>query len=187
MISYFPPIYPDELLYSQLARYYVKSGHIAYCYAAKDLYLNPSIRPNEDSLNTFTEDALKRITQYEPLESIVERHTMFPLYGRFLPKERRNILFKSFVSMSNHCKNYLPIKNKGSRYLRYCPICVVKDREQYGETYWHRIHQLQGLNVCPTHHSKLINSNYIIDGNNSPTLIAAENLFLRLLRKFHMQ
>ncbi len=30
MIAYFPTAYPDELLYSQLARYYTKSGYMAY-------------------------------------------------------------------------------------------------------------------------------------------------------------
>ena len=35
MISYFPTAYPDELLYSQLARYYAKSGYMAYTYAAE--------------------------------------------------------------------------------------------------------------------------------------------------------
>ena len=42
MISYFPAAYPDEPLYSQLARYYTKSGYMAYTYAAEELYvLNP--------------------------------------------------------------------------------------------------------------------------------------------------
>ena len=34
MISFFPDIYPDELIYSTLARYYIKSGYTAYIFAA---------------------------------------------------------------------------------------------------------------------------------------------------------
>lgn len=49
-----------------------------------------------------------------------------------------------------------------------------RDREQYGETYWHRIHQLQGVNICPIHKCYLINSAVRISGKTSPTLIAAE-------------
>ena len=46
MISYFPQIYPDELLYSQLARYYYKSGYMAYIFAAEDLFTNRWVRPD---------------------------------------------------------------------------------------------------------------------------------------------
>lgn len=38
MITYFPEIYPDELLYSQLARCYVKTGYPAYIYMAEDFF-----------------------------------------------------------------------------------------------------------------------------------------------------
>ena len=38
MIAFFPTIYLDELLYSQLARYYAASGYMAYTYAAEDLF-----------------------------------------------------------------------------------------------------------------------------------------------------
>ena len=44
MISYFPAAYPDELLYSQLARYYTKSGYMAYTYAAEELYVSKIVR-----------------------------------------------------------------------------------------------------------------------------------------------
>ncbi len=43
MIAYFPEIYPGELLYSQLARYYAQSGYTAYRYAAEDLYINKTV------------------------------------------------------------------------------------------------------------------------------------------------
>ena len=43
MILYFPKAYPDELLYSQLARYYIKSGYTAYRFAAEALYKNKTI------------------------------------------------------------------------------------------------------------------------------------------------
>ena len=36
-------------------------------------------------------------------------------------------------------------------WLRFCPECVKCDRERFGETYWHRLHQSQGVVVCPVH------------------------------------
>ena len=46
MIAYFPTAYPDELLYSQLARYYTKSGYMAYTYAAEELYVSQIVQPD---------------------------------------------------------------------------------------------------------------------------------------------
>jgi hypothetical protein len=43
----------------------------------------------------------------------------------------------------------------GMRSCRYCPECAKEDRMRYGEAYWHRIHQLPGLPVCPTHNTLL--------------------------------
>ena len=34
MIAFFPEIYPDELLYSQLARYHSRNGYVRYVFSA---------------------------------------------------------------------------------------------------------------------------------------------------------
>jgi hypothetical protein len=36
-------------------------------------------------------------------------------------------------------------------WLRYCAVCVSRDRVEYQETFWHRAHQLPGINLCPHH------------------------------------
>ena len=98
MIAYFPAAYPDELLYSQLARYYTKSGYMAYTYAAEELYVSKIVRPDMEFVNVFTTDALRMITRDRAMEDVVMKHTMFPYYGRFLPLERRQLAFQSLVS-----------------------------------------------------------------------------------------
>lgn len=177
MIAYFPEIYPDELLYSQLARYYVQSGYIAYRYAAEDLYINKTVRPDMEFLNKFSDDAYLKITQSIPIETIVEKHTMFPYYGRFLPVERRNNAFQSLVTMQGNYRNVLVIprrKTAENRYIRYCPLCAVDDRKHYGETYWHRKHQMYGVDICNIHGCYLKESDLIISGKASPMLVTAE-------------
>ena len=177
MIRYFPKIYPDELIYSNFARYYIKSGYIAYRHVAEDLYVNPTIKPNIEFINLLTNNAFKMVTKFNSIDAIIEKHTMFPFYGRFLNKERKNEAFKALCLMQSNF-NYLLCmpKNNTNRYLRYCPICVNIDREKYGETYWHRIHQLQNINICPIHHCNLVESDIIINGKSSPMLISAENV-----------
>ncbi|SFL97701.1 TniQ family protein [Pelosinus propionicus] len=179
MIAYFPTAYPDELLYSQLARYYTKSGYMAYSFAAEDLFASKTVRPDMDFINTYTPAALQAITRNMPMEAVVEKHTMFPCYGRFLPKERRQKAFQSLVSMMGNYYNLLPIpqsKNGKVRCLRYCPACAANDREQYGEAYWHRIHQLIGIHVCPVHRCYLMDSSVIISGKATPSLKTAEEM-----------
>lgn len=179
MIVYFPELYPDELLYSQLARYYVKSGYLCYWYAAEDLFQSKKVRPDIEFNNAYTSAALEMILENMPMESIIRKHTMFNYYGRFLPKQRRNRAFKALVEMQGDYNNLLPIpKNKQGkeRHLRYCPMCARNDRQQYAETYWHRIHQMQGVNICPVHCCYLINSDVVISGKASPNLVAAENV-----------
>ena len=179
MIAYFPTAYPDELLYSQLARYYTKSGYMAYTFAAEELFAAKTVRPDVDFINCYTPAAVQAITRNISMEHVVEMHTMFPCYGRFLPKERRQKAFSALVAMTGNYHNLLPIpQNKTGkvRCLRYCPTCAVNDRERYGETYWHRIHQLLWIRVCPVHKCCLIDSGVSSSGKATPSLKTAEEI-----------
>ena len=177
MISYFPTAYPDELLYSQLARYYNKSGYVAYTYVAEELYVSKTVRPDMEFVNAFTSDALRMIARDMPMEDVVLKHTMFPYYGRFMPLERRQRAFQALVSMQGNYHNLLPIptrKGNSVRCLRYCPLCAEQDRQKYGETFWHRTHQMIGMVVCPVHGCYLMDSSVIISGKMPPMLKSAE-------------
>lgn len=179
MIAYFPTIYPDELLYSQLARYYTKSGYMAYTFAAEELFVLKTVRPDIEFVNACTPTAVQAITRNLPMEAVVEKHTMFPYYGRFLPRERRQRAFQALVSMAGNYRNLLAIpqsKNGKARYLRYCPLCAAHDREQYGEAYWHRAHQMIGIPVCPVHGCYLVDSSVIISGKAAPSLTTADEV-----------
>ena len=172
MIAFFPSIYPDELLYSVLSRYYIKSGYTTYTCVADDLYTKRTTRPDIEFLNHFTDDALKVLTKNMTMKDIVIKHTMFPYYSRFLPKKRRIKGFNAMLNMEGNYHNILAIpKSINKRYLRYCPLCVNADIEKYNETYWHRIHQLIGINICPVHKCYLINSDIAISSDFTPSLI----------------
>ena len=176
MIGYFPTIYPDELLYSQLARYCAKSGYIGYVNAAEDLFVNKWVRPDIEFVNQYTPAALQVTTREIPMQEIVLKHTMFPFYGRFLPPERRKKAFSSLAAMEGNYHNLLAMPaRKEKRFLRYCPLCVMDDREKYGETYWHRSHQMQDVRICPKHSVMLHKSGVAISGSSSPTLEPAES------------
>ena len=175
MIGVFPEPYPDELLYSVFARYYVRSGYRNYIFVAEDLFLNRSVRPNFEYFPALKEDVVSKLTANLSFEKIILQHTMFPYHCRFLPKERKEQAINSLISMdSSYHDLILFSKRKTTPTMRYCPLCVVEDRKNRGETYWHRIHQIQELLVCPIHHCYLINTDYKLSGKLSPDLIPAE-------------
>lgn len=69
------------------------------------------------------------------------------------------------------------IPNLGyKRYIRFCPECAKEDREKYGETFWHRAHQIQRIRVCPKHRCFLENTDIAISAKMSPGLRDAEGL-----------
>lgn len=175
MIAYFPDAYENELLYSWLARYYQKSGYVAYRDVAEDLFVKPTVRPDVEFINPLTNDAIKMLCRNSSMEEVVLNHTMYSYYGRFLPLERRKEAFKTMVAMEGKMVDKFPMKllNGKERYLRYCPLCVQEQRDKYGETYWSREHQCPDIRICTKHNVFLQDSTMNIN-YTSPNLVAAE-------------
>lgn len=177
MIAFFPEIYPDELLYSQIARYHSRSGYARYVYTVSDIYQNGKlVHPCVDFVNKYTTDAMNWITKNDTWNNIVFKHTMYPAYIRFLPKQRRIDAINGILSCEGNWKNLMciPLLNE-PRYIRYCPECVKEDRDKYGETYWHRSHQIPRIRVCPKHSCFLENSEIPVSSKSSLGLYDAEN------------
>ena len=103
MIVQFPVFYPDELVYSLLARYYVRSGYMRYTFAAEDLFQSKTVRPDIEFVNAYTPAALQMITKDMPMADVILHHTMFPYYGRFLHRERRHKAFGALKILSCMC------------------------------------------------------------------------------------
>lgn len=175
MIPYIPQIYEDELIYSYLARFYVKSGYTTYTDIAKLLYNDAHVRPDVDFLNAYTDFAKSILLRDQSVDDVIMKHTMFPFYGRFSEYNRRNASYKRLALLNSNRNNVpLPKRKSESRHLRYCPMCVREDRERYGETYWHRIHQVVEINVCAIHSCNLIAGDIEVSGKVSPNLETAE-------------
>lgn len=173
----FPPFYPDELVYSLLARYYARSGYLRYTFAAEELFERKTARPDAEFVNRYTDAAIRMMTQDDGMGHIITHHTMFHHYGRFLPADRRQKAFDSLVGMQGDHRQLLPMpksKKGEKRCLRYCPECVKADREKRGETYWHRVHQIPEIRLCPIHKCYLVDSYVFLSGKASPDLVTAE-------------
>ncbi len=163
--------YPDESLYSLLARYHIRSGNISPKATIRELFNSTTTRATVDlSAN------LDALSQNLPLfskhtaESLAHGHTLYPFYAAFLPEDRAAQVLESMRSgQRRDIHNRIGIMAsavESPRYLRFCPLCLEADQQEYGEAYWHRLHQVPGVLVCPLHAVFLLDSTVSAQGAN---------------------
>lgn len=156
MICVFPDPYPDELLYSLCARY---SDMMAYPNSAtvtSDFFGEGTISAVVDLPNRLNH----LVRELPPghlysVEELIYRNTQYPFYAPFLPHNRALIVRDTMgEGGQNRVKELIGLTADRlgmPTHLRFCPPCAAQDKEVYGEIYWHRIHQLPGVDVCPHH------------------------------------
>lgn len=178
MIGFFPEIYPDELIYSWFARYYARSGYAAYIEAIRDIYGYGSVRPDVELINKLSEDAKQIVLHGMSLHCLIMDHTMFPYYARFMPLNRRRKAYEGIMNADTDIHDLLaiPTGRGEKRYVRYCPKCAEENRERYGETYIHRMHQMIFVDICHKHHCYLEQTAIPIMGKSSPRLYSIDTL-----------
>lgn len=159
MIGFMPEIYPNELVYSWLARYHVRSGHSGYQTTYKELLAKKSNIISKKFINRYSEDFLDYIEQRFSIEELLMNHTLFSIQFKFMPENKRQKIIDNYKIVDSQTKISLTTgaENKNSK-IRFCPLCVKEDRELYGETYWHRNWIIDEINVCAKHHCYLIDS-----------------------------
>ncbi|MCL6598518.1 MAG: TnsD family transposase [Alicyclobacillus macrosporangiidus] len=164
MVICLPAPYPDELLYSVLARYHVRSGNSSYLRTTLDLFGSKTVTASfyfPTRLNTL----VGNLPVGSPLtvEEIIDRHSILPYYQPFIPPERVEAIKKEMVCGNHGVNIFRMIGQQASSIplpsnLLFCPKCLHEDLERYGEAYWHRVHQLAGIIMCPKHEVTLLPS-----------------------------
>ena len=163
MLAYFPQPYPDELLYSVVARYAVHTGQDNQKAVIRDIFGSnsaaavPDMPSHIDRLISST----KAIWRTSP-EHIISQNTLAPFYLPFLAPEKADSVVNSMRSAQGgdiHTRAGIAASSiKRPIYFRYCPKCVEEQIKVYGEPYWKRQNQVTGLRICSDHMTKLINS-----------------------------
>lgn len=176
MITYLPELYPDELVYSWFCRYYSHSGYLTHKSALEDILYKRHNNPSKEFLGRLSSDMTEAIKRKYSIEDIILRHTMVPQYARFLPLDQKK---KAIYHIGydfcdvHHLFAILP-RHETDAFLKHCPICADEDRQKYGETYWHRLHQLRNVQVCTKHGCLLQNSTVPAKSEGDFTLCPAE-------------
>lgn len=163
-LGFFPTPYPDECLYSILCRYFVRGAKTSHQKFIEELF------DSYKSLmaSVYVPRGLHLLNRWIPENSgitkkmIAENHTMYPYLSVFYPAEMIADMDKYIDSDEpNYDFEYVQMsKARAIRkdYLCFCPECAKEDEILYGETYWHRLHQIQGVLYCPKHRVKIENS-----------------------------
>lgn len=161
IIKYFPKPYPDELLYSVIARYQKHIGSVRG-ELLKSLWGNVfsySTSYQVTRLQKLLDNTL--LGEIYSAKEVAFQHTLLPFYSAFSGREFQCQLFKRMLdgtlnAFYGHAGGHVrKIAEKDD--LQYCPECVKVDTKLYGEPYWHRIHQVPGVMICPVHEIQLQN------------------------------
>lgn len=156
MLGFFPNPYPNELFYSICARFQQRVYYPSQISVIRDLFQTKNAIAIVDlpsRLNRFVA-ALPAGHSYT-VDNFIDNHTLLPFYSPFLPLERLQLIRQDMCSDNGskiHTRlgivaGFIEIPS----HLRFCPLCMEDDRKQFGECYWHRPHQLPGVEVCSIH------------------------------------
>ncbi len=156
MYAYFPEMYPDESLYSVLARLRTHLGGLSSVQFQRWLYagkLHPVDFELVGGINVIAYNTYG--TSQRDLDALIDDHTGLNYYLRHLEAplaescrrmyasgEERGLLIWAGSATSNIGR---------VKALRYCSKCLEIMRASYGELYWRRAHNLPGSLVCLDH------------------------------------
>ena len=151
MLTYFPAPYHGEWWYSVLCRYHVRSGHSKHATTISELYGG---RPMVHGRLIPGGDCAAIIAQLPSgvlsIDDVLAHHTLLPYYTRFFDTDKKRQVREALLA--GHGSGITSVRTQmpdGTEGLKYCPICYQTDTAQYGEPYWHSVHQIPLLPMFP--------------------------------------
>lgn len=174
---FFPTIYEDELLYSAIARYHIRSGNTSCRQTLEDIFNEKNI-----ILSIYLPSNIRNIVNNMPKYStytekeLIYNNTLYPFFTAFMNQESANEIYKIMLQnkkMNVYARCGIIARGNIRKFLRFCPDCINEDIEKYGETYWHRTHQIPEYIICSKHKTILQDSTVDIYRYNKFELIAA--------------
>ncbi|MEO4014121.1 TnsD family Tn7-like transposition protein [Pseudomonas rossensis] len=161
VFHFFPAACPDETLHSLLSRYVRLSGLGSWA-AVFDAAQGDGSFARDLPFPCHLVDLVQALPSGANLglDSIIARHTQLPYYQPFLTEHQ---LVNAQLQMAYQGGIGLKLKlgliasrlEITSR-TRFCPTCLTTDVSDYGTAYWHRVHQLPGVWICPHDQSSLM-------------------------------
>ena len=179
MLAWFPRPYPDESVYSLIARYHECSGNVRLRDTLGQLF-----QAKRQSSSVFVPYRLGCLAEAAApfglgFDTLLREHTLFDYYMLFSKEENRQTVRR--ILQTNASENYEPYmnlyeQNEIPASLRFCPACMNEERRKYGEAYWHNLHQAPGMLCCEKHGCPLVISTVSSKRHKIANYIPAETM-----------
>lgn len=179
MLHFLPPTYPDELLYSLLARTHRCLDLSGPKRTLDILFGSRSVRAGV-ALQAHLGALSDRLPADRHLSArrLAHDFTLFPYLTAFQREfVRASVLNALIDGPANSINVRLGLAATTVRSpvaLRYCPACRAEMLQFHGELYWRRVHQLPGVLVCPDHGVALADSLVVPGRTGQHEFVAAD-------------
>ena len=170
-LSFFPEPLPDETIYSLVNRFHLRSGLLSSRSSLRLLFGTYEI-----AVGAEFPSILPQISQATKMtvNQLICEHTTIPYYQRFIGNQQYEH-FLSSIARGDNVQAVAQLSMVANRIqpeimLKSCPSCVAEDQVAFGVAYWHRQHQLPGVNYC-TRHALVLNATQQLKSNSRRQLV----------------
>ncbi|MBL4571503.1 MAG: TniQ family protein [Gammaproteobacteria bacterium] len=184
----FPTPYPNELLYSTIARAGLHSGEVSPKCLLDAVFGNRGVIATVDLPSHIRSIA----DQYPPSldltsKRLINNHSLWPVYAPFIHNKRRAKIevwmLNSFRSSVHFSSGISSSRIKTKQSLLICPNCVTEQQAIYGEGYWDRRWQIPLVFCCPIH-GPLHQTNIQLNGEHRHAYIAISEA--KIINQLHV-
>ena len=174
-----PKPYPEELLYSTIARAGVHDGETSPKQLLDKVFGNRKVIATVD-----LPSHIHALTSQYPstlgldTKTLISKHTLWPLYAPFHPRTRNEKIERWMCGNSKgaaHLASGIAASRvKSNTHLNLCPECLIEQKSKYGECFWNRLWQVPLVKVCPQH-GPLYETSVELNGEHRHTYIPIES------------
>lgn len=173
---YIPTTLPDETLFSRYVR------HLTICGMKEKDYLKKLFNKPRISIHPYLTIGISRsaLISEEDESQIFNEQTLGRLFAYFLPHRAKDIysaLLTDNGSSAVRASQLVCFKESETLSLKFCPLCAQKDIESHGVSYWHRVHQIPGVEACSIHQVWLIHQDLPERPHIKPNLLPKSDAF----------
>ncbi len=152
----FPVPYPNELVYSTVARAGIYHGITSPKQLLDEVFQNRKVIATLDlpcHLQAIA-NQLQSTGRYS-VEELVYQHTLFPIYAPFVTEDHKIRALQMMAGRSQGAVHLIlgmaASRIQSNDRFKYCPECMKNQHQQHGENFWQRNWFFPGLAVCPEH------------------------------------